>query len=56
MNLSKINKVGEINRMNNGQLAEIIEYENKNNITIKFEDGYIKNSNYGNFKTGAILE
>lgn len=53
--MSKINKVGEINRMNNGQLAEIIEYENKNNITIKFEDGTIlSNIQYGNFKRGCV--
>ena len=53
--MPKINRIGEVHKMNNGQLAKIIDYENKNNITIKFEDGTILNKiRYNAFKRGSV--
>lgn len=48
-------RIGEKKLMKCGMIAEIIEATCWEGIIVKFEDGYIKNSNYGNFKTGAIL-
>ena len=49
------NRTGEKRKMNNGQIAEIIEYRGWGDIDIKFEDGIIRNNvNYGKFKEGKI--
>lgn len=49
------NKIGEKRKMNNGQYAEIIKYENAENIDVRFEDGYVKtNITYGQFKKGEV--
>lgn len=48
-------KVGQINLMSNGLKAEIIEYINANNITVRFEDGSIVyNRRYAHFLSGSI--
>ena len=49
------NRLGEIKEMNCGYTAEIIEYNNSDDITIKFldTDETIKTT-YGNFKKGNI--
>lgn len=38
-----------------GLLIEVIGYDTCDNITIKFEDGYIKNTTWRDFKKGTIL-
>lgn len=49
------NRVGEVRRSNNGMLMKIIAYRSANDIDVQFEDGkVVKNSSYGNFKTGHI--
>ena len=54
-NLSK-DRVGEINIMNDGNEAKIIDYKHNKDITIEFtENGEIINNNtYKNFKDGKI--
>lgn len=56
--MSKIDakdRIGEKRTMNCGLEAEIIEYFNNKNITLRFEDGCIvKNKRYKNFKQGYI--
>ena len=50
-----LNKIGQKRLMNNGQLAEIINYRNCNDIDIKFEDGVIrKGVRYDKFIEGKI--
>ena len=47
-------KIGEINCNNNGNNMEIIEFNNHNDILVKFGDGSIVKTNYGNFKIGSV--
>ena len=54
MNNKSINRNGEINHNCYGSRFRIIKYINYSNIIVKFENGYIKNSSYGNFKKGTI--
>lgn len=44
--INQANITGMTLRMNNGQLATVIEYKNSKNMTIKFEDGTIKENVY----------
>ena len=54
-NFKPFNRVGEKRKMNNGQIAEIINYKHNTDLDVKFEDGTIvKNKNYGDFKKGEI--
>jgi uncharacterized protein YdaL len=49
------NRLGEINYNTYGNKMEIIEYISSNNITLKFDDGYIlTNRDYTAFKKGNI--
>ncbi len=48
------NRLGEINKMNNGQAAKIIEYNNSLDVVIQFEDGTIVNTRYDHFKDGGV--
>lgn len=51
----KKNRLGEINKMNNGLKAKIIAYRKAEDVDIQFEDGVIVyNKDYGNFKKGNI--
>lgn len=46
---------GEICTSNQGLKIEIIEYRKKNDVDIKFENGFIsKSKEYKNFKIGNI--
>ena len=48
-------RIGEKRMMGNGMEAEIIEYFNKIDITVRFSDGTIvKHATYCNFKRGII--
>ena len=50
-----IDKIGETNRANNGQLMTIIAYRNCNDIDVQFEDGTIvTHKTYNSFKNGLI--
>ena len=50
-----IDKTGETNMNNQGLKMTIIEYYNSGNITIKFEDGSIRNNiQYSHFKNGQV--
>lgn len=49
------NRIGETRTMNNGQKATLIEWNGSTNITIQFENGYIKNGiSYRSFKLGQV--
>lgn len=51
----KVDRTGEKRIMNCGMMAEIIEYKAWNDLTIKFENGYItKVKYYDGFKKGII--
>ena len=48
-------KIGEKHTMHCRMQAEIIDYKNANDITVKFEDGTIsEHKKYGTFKNGGI--
>lgn len=47
-------RLGEIKYNNQGLKMEIVDYKNTNNITVRFEDGYLKNSFYQLFQEGKI--
>ena len=50
-----IDKTGETNVNNQGLKMTIIKYYNSGNITIKFEDGSIRNNiQYSHFKNGQV--
>lgn len=54
-NKIKENRIGQKQIMNCGMECEIIEYNNCDDITVKFEDGTIvKNKKYDKFKKGRI--
>lgn len=46
--------VGEENLNYQNLSMKIIEYTNARNIVVEFEDGFVCNSNYGNFRSGKI--
>lgn len=51
----KIERIGEKRLNNQGLEMEIIKYDDALNIEVKFkEDGFIKKTNYGNFKNGKV--
>jgi hypothetical protein len=51
----KKDRVGEVNRANNGMLMKIVAYRSSYDIDIQFEDGVIVyNKQYSNFKRGCI--
>lgn len=53
--LNPNSRVGEVKTMNCGETAEIIEYYNSHNITIKFADGFIRRGvYYTDFKRGVV--
>lgn len=52
--MDRIDRTGERRLMNCGLWAEIIEYKNSRNVTVKLEDGTIKNTTYQVFKNGGI--
>lgn len=47
------NKVGEINYNRYGSEMTIVKYNNSCDITVKFDNGYIKNCTYAQFKNGT---
>ena len=49
-----IDRTGENAIMNCGLKATIVEFKNSHNITVQFEDGLLKKTNYGCFKKGMI--
>ena len=54
-NCPKSERKDEVNIMNNGQKAKIIEYFTNKNITVEFEDGtVVKNKKYSRFLEGSI--
>lgn len=56
MGRPKINRVGEITYNKYGTCMEVIEYQDSNHITIKFEDGYITNNKgYREFQIGEVI-
>jgi len=51
----KIDRTGEVRKMNNGMTAKIVAYRSSRDIDIQFEDGTIVyNKTYGSFKKGLI--
>lgn len=54
--MDKINRIGEQNRADNGQMMTIIDYEGNHNVTIQFEDGtVVYKKRYDYFKSGYIV-
>lgn len=50
-----INRLGESNTMNNGQIAEIITYRTATDLDVRFEDGTIvEHRSYRDFQLGTI--
>jgi len=47
------NNIGLKNKNNDNILMEIIKYVNSNNITVRFEDGYIKQTSVRSFNNGS---
>ena len=54
MSVKRTNRVGESVLNNFGSKMTIIAYNNANNITVQFENGFIKKTIYNVFKTGEI--
>lgn len=50
----KDKRVGEINYNNNGEKITIIKYDNWNEVTVQFEDGYTTIKQYQLFQRGSI--
>jgi len=50
----KNKKIGEISYNTNGTAMEILEFRKWDDITIKFSDGSITKTSYGNFKNGCV--
>lgn len=46
---------GKSNTMTNGMKCTVIEDNGRNNIVVKFEDGYVTKSNRYNFNRGKII-
>lgn len=53
-NSIKYSILGETRVMNNGMKCTVIEYNNRNDIKVKFEDGYIKKTNKYDFHKGKV--
>ena len=51
---AKTDRIGEININHQGCKMEIVEYNLESNITVKFEDGFLKNTTYNLFKKGHV--
>lgn len=47
-------RMGEKRKMNNGMMAEIVQYTSATDIIIKFEDGTEVKTYYGAFKMGYV--
>jgi hypothetical protein len=47
-------RIGLKNINKDGQTMEIIEYKNKENVTVLFDDGSIKTCQMGNFRKGSV--
>lgn len=47
--------IGETNINNQGLKMTIISYVDSSNITIRFEDGFVRNCSYANFKNGTVI-
>lgn len=52
--MRKIDRTGEINYNRYGSKMTIVEYNNKRNIVVEFDNGFKKKGDYGNFKKGKI--
>jgi hypothetical protein len=52
--MKKIDRTGETNTNKYGSKMTITEYKDANNMTVKFENGYETNAQYGDFKKGNI--
>ena len=51
----KIDRVGEVNRVNNGMLMRVIAYRSYDSIDVQFENGIVvNNKSYYDFKRGVI--
>ena len=51
---NKNSRIGEKEMMNNGMLAEIIDYRSSGDIDVKFADGTVVTTKYRCFKNGGI--
>jgi len=49
-----VERIGKRNLNTYGSVMEIVEYINKNNIIVKFEDGYKKLTTYDSFMSGKV--
>lgn len=49
-----MNRVGETKKMNCGEFATIIEYNNCSDIKVEFENGDIVKTQYSHFKRGRV--
>ncbi|MGK4040900.1 hypothetical protein AB0Y20_01265 [Heyndrickxia oleronia] len=47
-------RIGLIKKNNSGSVMEIIKYKNKHDVWVRFENGYVKNARYMEFKKGTI--
>lgn len=52
--INKEDRVGQISYDRFGSRIEIIDYKKRNDITVKFDDGHIVKTNYGQFIAGKI--
>ena len=50
----KIDRVGEVYYNNQGLKMTIIKYNGSDDVTVEFEDGYIKNTRYAVVKSGHV--
>ncbi len=53
-NATRNKHIGETNIAKNGLKIEIIDYKDSQNITVKFEDGFIRTTDYKSFTEGGI--
>ena len=51
---TRIDRIGKTNTNKYGSKMTIVEYNNANNIVVKFEDGHTVNSAYKEFKKGIV--
>jgi len=49
-----INRIGEINKNRYGSVMKIINYKNYNNITVEFDNKFIIDCSYQQFKKGSV--
>lgn len=50
----KVNHLGEVKTMRNGEKATVIEYNSRKSIKIQFEDGTIESCSYDNFEAKNV--